>query len=227
MVVKKLAKKGIKHAMGPGLKGTPKNVMKNLRSQRKLRQKIEKQDKVAAKSKLLDNTHIKSTLNDIIPSPRYPGEPNPETAWRYHHRKPSSLNAPWAQSESNKASLINWKKSGPSSDKLRITPYVKQKGPSQPRDAPQRNTMIKNLNKRFTPEDILDVNRPEYIRKKKNPNWKIRLGPLWGRSGLKGAHGYSGGLPSDTKWGNRKGYLFDLVGALEGRFPRRPSDVRI
>ena len=45
MVIKKVAKKGIKHAIGPGLKGTPKKVMKNLRAQRKLKQKIEKQDK--------------------------------------------------------------------------------------------------------------------------------------------------------------------------------------
>ena len=160
------------------------------------------------------------------------GEPSPETAWRYHHRKSSSLNAPWAQSESNKASLADWKKSAhrqvhQQPSKLRITPYVKQKGPSQPRDAPARNKMIKSLNKRFTPEDLMAVGRPEYVRKKKNPNWKIRLGPSWQRSGLKGNYEYDGGLPSDTKWGNRKRFLFDLVNNLEVWHPRRDSDIRL
>ena len=144
-------------AIGPGLAGTPKEVMKGLRSQRKLKQKIERQNKLSDKGEQFMFHRV----------------------WEPGHR---SGNAPWLR-KSGMASISKWFDSRPSlggyernligvprDAKLRITPYVKQKGPTEL--PPIRNSFINRINRQFSDEELRSAGYGYLIKRKNKKGWK-------------------------------------------------------
>lgn len=140
-------------AIGPGLAGTPKEVMKGLRSQRKLKQKIQKQNRLSDKGEQFMFHH----------------------QWEPGHR---SGKAPWLQ---NKSSINKWLGTYPSlggyernmigvpkDAKLRITPYVKQKSPTEP--PPLRNSFT--MLKLFSDEELRSAGYGYLIKRKNKKGWK-------------------------------------------------------
>ena len=102
--------------IGPGLAGTPKKVMDSLRAQRKLKQKIDKQNRLSDKGEQFMFHRV----------------------WEPGHR---SGNAPWLQ---NPSSINAWLRTYPSlggyernmigvpkNVPLRLTPFFKQKQPTE------------------------------------------------------------------------------------------------
>ena len=144
-------------AIGPGLAGTPKHIMKDLRSQRKLKQKIERQNKLSDKAEEFMFHKI----------------------WEPGHR---IGNAPWLR-KSGMDSISNWFDSRPSLGgyekgligvpkdvKLRITPYVKQKGTTEP--PPLRNSFINRMNRQFSDEELRSAGYGHLIKRKNKKGWK-------------------------------------------------------
>lgn len=142
-------------AIGPGLAGTPKEVMKGLRSQRKLKQKIQKQNRLSDKGEQFMFHH----------------------QWEPGHR---SGKAPWLQ---NRSSINKWLGTYPSlggyernmigvpkDAKLRITPYVKQKSPTEP--PPLRNSFINRMNRQFSDEELRSAGYGYLIKRKNKKGWK-------------------------------------------------------
>ena len=147
-------------AIGPGLAGTPKQTMKVLRSHRKLKEKVEKQNRIFGK-------HERVFWDGPL---THPLEVNYRTR---------ADNAPWMQSISNKASLTKWDKSRPAlgggiptapTAQLRVTPYIKQKGPTEL--PPIRNSFINRMNRQFSDEELRSAGYGHLIKRKNKKGWK-------------------------------------------------------